>query len=379
MPPAVPVAAAWFRWGAAMKDRDVRERADVTRPELWRAVWQVLLATAVIGQLLVWVYVCATLQAPYRYWIFGLRFCAVTSAVVFACTLWIARRAARPLLAFFDAAARGEPSSDETRAAYRATLELPRTVFVQAGLGGGVATGVLSTAALGLLLPGLAMSTQYTIGVSALATSAFTHLFAFAALRQRLAPCAAQIADALPDLAHDDDLVRMLEVRTKLAVAVVTVLTVSMAVVSSVAGTGAHMQLSRVIALGQDRVLANAARFEKTGDAALYLARNEANLQFLPMSIFLVDRENAAVVDAPEDETLGQLDLEIIALETEGRHGTVPGSGETVATGGAPRTDALSRAARHCRRCAVGLGLCAPARRLGVAVLWRRPCATCAQ
>lgn len=309
-----------------------REPASIGRAELWRSIWQVLLATAVAGQLLVWIYVCATLQAPTRYWIFGLRFCAATSTAVFVCTHFIARRAARPLLDWFDAATRGEPSIDQSRAAYRATLDLPRTVFVQAGLGGGVATGALSTAALAALLPGLAISTQLTIGISALAASAFTNLFAFSALKRRLAPCAAQIANAMPELIHGDDLVRMLPVRTKLVIAVVTVLTVSMAVVSSVASSGAHAQLSRVIALGQDRVLANAANIETTGDGAIYLARNEANLQFLPMSIFLVDRERAAVIDAPEDESLSEIDLDILTTETEAAHGTVPGSGETVAS-----------------------------------------------
>ncbi len=313
-------------------ERSVHAQPDADPRAFWRAVWPVLLVTAVMSQVFVWLYVCGTLQPPIRYWIFGLRFAAGLALAVAAYAYGIVRSAARPLLLWPGGGASGQTAADLTRDAYRATLDLPRRFFLFVGVVGGATIGVLSVIALGVLLPGLAPATQYTIGASALASLAFTSLFAFSALKRRLAPFAAQLAASMPELALEDDLVRLLDVRTKLITAVVTVLTISMAVVSSVAGAGAHLQLSRVIALGQDRVLTNAATVEKEGDAALFLARNEANQQFLPMSVFLIDREHGEVIDAPEEESVSPLDLEILLTETSGEHGTLPGSGETVAS-----------------------------------------------
>lgn len=308
------------------------EDRGATSAGLSQSLLRVLLVTVVACQLLVWVYTCATLQAPLRYWLFGLRFVVVSSALTFGVSFWLARRAAVPIVAWLEEASRGEPSAEASASAYRAVLALPRTVFVQDGVGIGAVSGIFCGAALGLLIPGLAKSTQVTIGVSVLATSAFTFLFAFSALKRRIEPVATRIAERAPEVAARDGVVRRLSVRTKLVVAVMAVLAVSMAVVSSVAGGGASQQLRRVIALGQQRVLENAAQHEKTGDDAVYAARNEANLQFLPMRMFLIDPATRSVLDADEDATLTELELDIITGEAgaHGASGTVPGASTTV-------------------------------------------------
>jgi len=311
-------------------DRDAHARASVGSAELWRSIWRVLFASVVGGQLLVWVYTCVTLQTPLRYWVFGLRFTAIASLVTFAITYWIARRAARPVLDWLDASTRAEPSADESRAAHRAALELPLTIFLQAGVGCGAVSGLVCALALGALIPGLAGSTQISIGLSVVAGSAFTSLFAYSAVKRRALPCAARIAASLPDSAEQDAIERPVSVRTKLVAAVVTVLTVAMAVVSAAASAGASHQLRSVISLAQQRVLANSVKSEETGEGAVYMARNEANLQFLSMTIFLIDDGKRAILDAEEDQTLTELELEMLDLETDGEHGTLPGAGLTV-------------------------------------------------
>jgi len=308
-------------------DRDAGAASALGRAALWRGIWHVLLASVVLGQLMVWLYTCLSLQTPLRYWIFGLRFTAIASLVTFAATYWIARRAARPVLDWLDTA---EPSAEASRKAYDAALALPLTLFVQTGVGCGLATGLACGLALGALIPGLAVSTQASIGLSVVAASAFTGLFVYAAVKRRVLICAARIAASLPSLAEQGAIERPVSVRTKLVVAVGTVLTVAMAIVSAAASAGATHQLRSVMSLAQQRVLENGVRNEQTGDGAVYITRNEVNLQFLPMTIFLVDAEQREVLDAEEEQTLSKLELELLQFEVDGEHGTLPGSGLTV-------------------------------------------------
>ncbi|HVP29993.1 MAG TPA: methyl-accepting chemotaxis protein [Myxococcota bacterium] len=298
---------------------------------LWRAIRWTVIGTVVVSQVLVMLYTCVTLQTSVHYWIFGLRFTAVTSAITSLALLALARRAMAPVRSYSEATARGIATMDEAREAYRAAIDLPRRIFLWGGPGCGVVIAVLAGVALVFLIPGIAISTVITIGISMIGTGSLANLFAFSALKRRLEPCAVRIGDAIPDLGERARLVRTLSVRTKLLVAVLTVLAVSVAFVSSMAGTGASLQLKRVVSLLQERVLANAAKVESEGEAALYLAKNEANLQAMPMSLYLVDTKKAEALVDDEDNPLTPLDLDAIQLETQtGDQGTLAGSGATI-------------------------------------------------
>jgi methyl-accepting chemotaxis protein len=237
-------------------------------------------------------YLAGLLQLSTPQWQAFAEIVAVTLAVIFPAMVLAHARVFRTLKRCLDRRAAGTASREDLRAGFAVVSDFPRYWF---------AWGVAWWAFGGTLVAGLMWLRLDDFGafeagvfVAATVSAAFvTDLYYYHAMKRALEPVRLALAADLGDPDERAPLVRRVSVRTKLLVAMTSLILVTSVYAGFLAHARSERSIEALALAGQHRLLDALAR----GELTLEAARVEAARYGVADTIALVDAGGAAVLD----------------------------------------------------------------------------------